>query len=545
MRAIYVHSDAYSLKGLTRIMGRNVAGNSFLRGLLRFRSEQDLLLVSDKPTSKAVLEDWIGQELDSGVKLASLADSHSLHQIDALHVPGPGLSRFARHRVSCQTQGWSITGITHTLSSAAAIESISELLVSQVYDHDALICTSVAGRNVVVRILEYQFHLLQARLGATRATLPRLPVIPLAADNPLSDPIKCDRSAERAGLSISQDDVVFLFSGRLTFHAKANPLQLFLALEECSRTSKVKLILLLFGTYPNEHIKRAFESAASKLMPKVRMIHLAGELDKNKKIAYSIADIFCSLSDNIQETFGLTPVEAMLSGLPVIVSDWDGYRDTVPDGRAGFRIPTTMPAPGVETKYLQDYLSGADTYDMYIGKVSHTVSVDQQRLINSMHELIANKHLRHEMGAQASKHAHDNYTWEKVIPMYEKLWSELQDIRRPKQDSTQAHFKGFDPYTVFSSFPSSTLISTTQLFPRYSVRDGEAQLRSRFELNCVTYTGDMDLANLQELLARISSSPGETLEELVTSHGKQESEIIVAVSRLLKLGLCRTNDKAE
>ena len=31
----------------------------------------------------------------------------------------------------------------------------------------------------------------------------------------------------------------------------------------------------------------------------------------------------------MQETFGLTPLEAMAAGLPCVVSDWNGYRDTV------------------------------------------------------------------------------------------------------------------------------------------------------------------------------------------------------------------------
>jgi len=29
----------------------------------------------------------------------------------------------------------------------------------------------------------------------------------------------------------------------------------------------------------------------------------------------------------------------MASGLPVLVSDWDGYKDTVIDGETGYRIP--------------------------------------------------------------------------------------------------------------------------------------------------------------------------------------------------------------
>jgi len=40
--------------------------------------------------------------------------------------------------------------------------------------------------------------------------------------------------------------------------------------------------------------------------------------------AWQAAGVFIALSDKIQETLGLTPLEAMAEGLPVIVSDWDG-----------------------------------------------------------------------------------------------------------------------------------------------------------------------------------------------------------------------------
>ena len=34
----------------------------------------------------------------------------------------------------------------------------------------------------------------------------------------------------------------------------------------------------------------------------------------------------------------------MAAGVPVVVSDWDGYRYTVNDGVEGFRVPTLSPA---------------------------------------------------------------------------------------------------------------------------------------------------------------------------------------------------------
>src|ERR1700676_1499624 len=65
----------------------------------------------------------------------------------------------------------------------------------------------------------------------------------------------------------------------------------------------------------------------------------AGVLANNSYLLAS-ADVLLSPSDSVQESFGLTPIEAMSSGLPQIVADWDGYRDTVVDGEPGFRVPT-------------------------------------------------------------------------------------------------------------------------------------------------------------------------------------------------------------
>ena len=63
-----------------------------------------------------------------------------------------------------------------------------------------------------------------------------------------------------------------------------------------------------------------FEQGAAKLCPSVHTVTLDGRKAEERGKAWAAADVFCSLSDNIQETFGISPIEAMAAGLPVVVS---------------------------------------------------------------------------------------------------------------------------------------------------------------------------------------------------------------------------------
>ncbi len=128
------------------------------------------------------------------------------------------------------------------------------------------------------------------------------------------------RNEARSSLGISSADFVVLFLGRLSFHAKANPTPMYLALERLARRHRV--VLIECGWTANDHIAQALSEARAKLCPSVRSIVLDGRISDVRDTAWAAADVFCSLSDNIQETFGLTPIEAMAAELPVVVTDW-------------------------------------------------------------------------------------------------------------------------------------------------------------------------------------------------------------------------------
>ena len=52
----------------------------------------------------------------------------------------------------------------------------------------------------------------------------------------------------------------------------------------------------------------------------------------------------------------------MASGLPVVATDWDGYRDTVTNGVEGFLVPTLTPPPGAGSQLALRHQSGEDGY---------------------------------------------------------------------------------------------------------------------------------------------------------------------------------------
>ncbi|MFX4717673.1 glycosyltransferase, partial [Acinetobacter baumannii] len=75
------------------------------------------------------------------------------------------------------------------------------------------------------------------------------------------------------------------------------------------------------------------------------------------------------------ETFGITPLEAMAAGLPVVVSDWDGYRATVRHGVEGFLVETLGGPPGLGDLMLDRHLFGMDSYQSYVGQVAQYTAV--------------------------------------------------------------------------------------------------------------------------------------------------------------------------
>jgi len=377
-------------------------------------------------------------------------------------------------------------------------------------------------------------------LGASRFILPRLPVIPLGVDTSafrFSDKAK---AAARRTLGISENAIVVLFVGRLSFHAKAHPAALYQALQQARGDQEV--VLIECGWFANDFIGNAFDETASLLSPDIKRITLDGREAESRDKAWASADIFASLTDNLQETFGITPVEAMAAGLPVVVTDWDGYRDSVRHGVDGFRIRTFQPPPGTGAELGIRHAIEADNYDHYCGLTSQLVSVDGTEATEAFKALFNDPDLRRTMGAAGRERARSVFDWSTIIKSYQDLWTDLGEERRSSPSLTRTGAKAhpwpsrMEPFTAFASY------ATHPLTPDLAIQRHATLGVDRIEAirKLTSYSLGERLVSTDDtfhtLLTLVPSDQALTLQDLAHKSGIEMKPLLVLIAYGLKIG---------
>jgi glycosyltransferase involved in cell wall biosynthesis len=446
-------------------MGRQAAGEGFLKGFVQHADVDRLYCYAPRREQAEHFNAAVkGNGNTRPVQWLNEVDPRSPGAAGTLYLPDPSISLHAWRRRHFDQRSYSIVGITHTTASTGAMDWISGLQLSPAQEWDALVCTSTVVKQTVDFVLDAQAEFLGARFGATQFPRPQLPIIPLGVDTARFTPNDAARAQGRAALGIGADDIVVLFVGRLSFHAKAHPLPMYLGLERVARTMPGRKIhLLQAGWFANDFIGNAFKTGAQTFCPSVRCAFVDGRNAEARHQAWAAADIFTSLSDNIQETYGLAPVEAMAAGLPSVVTDWNGYRDTIRDGIDGIRVPTMMPPPGWSDDLADRHANAIDNYDHYCGFTSQFVAVDPEACAAAYARLINDPNLRRQMGAAARERAVALFDWRVVIGQYQALWAELAERRRsaaesvPRSAGQPVQPTRADPYQAFASYATTVL----------------------------------------------------------------------------------------
>jgi glycosyltransferase involved in cell wall biosynthesis len=476
--ALQLNIEAYDAS-IPKPMGRNSAGEGFLRGWLahadverfHFWNVQNL----DQPSLEALL-DRLGP-VDRPVTWISRGERESLAAAGAVYIPTPELRGEAWARLAFGGQAYSLTGVTHTIAETYILEEIAGMLTAPLEPWDALICTSESGRKAVESLLAGVAAYIQERFDAARIPPAQLVTIPLGVHTAdfIRDPEA--RAGWRERFDIPPDAPVALHMGRFSTETKMHPGPMGLALQIAAERLGKPVYWIWFGGARRTEDAKAFEAAARAFCPDVEIRIAPYTTAATRDSILSAADVFLSLSDNIQETFGLTPVEAMAAGLPCVVSDWDGYRDTVRHGVDGFRIRTTAPRPGLGGDLAYAYAQRAISYDTYAGAAARLTSIDVYEAAEALTALFADPDLRARLGASAQARARESFDWRVVIPQYQALWTELARRRSAaaRQPSMENPYRP-DPFRMFAGYPSAALkpsdiVSLTRPFTLATMTD--------------------------------------------------------------------------
>jgi glycosyltransferase involved in cell wall biosynthesis len=462
-----------------KLMGRQVAGDGFLRAAVKAHGGEPLVAYTAHEQSANVFRARV-RELDPTAKPQWLP-AHRLDllpDLGVLYRPDHALADHAYARLRMGSAAYSLCGVTHTLSSHGAMSAATTLATAPVMPWDAVVCTSQGARGVIERLFEAQEAYLRWRLGSHAGQRPQLPVIPLGVHMEDFAFTQDERALARRELGIGNEEITALFPGRIAYHAKVNPYALYRAFQRVAEQTRTPLVLLHAGQFPNDDYRRAYDQAVRRFCPDVRCLFLDGKDPALYGRGWRAADLFVSPSDNIQETFGITPIEAMAAGLPVLVTDWNGYKDTVRDGIDGFRVATWQPAAGAGEAAARRY-EVIGNYELHLVRTSLAVSVDMPELVSRLTELVTNPDLRRRMGAAGQARVKETFRWEVVYAQYQALWRELGDIRRRMAKLADGapraapHYE--DPFKIFEHYPTWSVGPDTRAQARQDATADEYQ----------------------------------------------------------------------
>ncbi|MBW1740037.1 MAG: glycosyltransferase family 4 protein [Deltaproteobacteria bacterium] len=411
------------------MLGKKVANFEFLKALLRYGSFDEyhffLPTISTRLNLQTIIrktgiEDRILKRLkfysflDLQEKLME-NDYQVFHQGDFMTYFSSLCfirNRFAKRK-------FPITGVTHSLSYRENTLKYYEILSSgSIQPYDSIICTSSGGK----RVLEQIFNLIRQQIDLTSGYRGRFDCIPLGIDTEMFT--QRDKEGCRKKLGLPLDKLIILGVTRFSVYSKMDLYPLLQAFKMVLESLKVKNVFLVLAGADKLNYVSLLEDFSSKLGIREFIQFKVNFSDDEKPLLYSAADIFVSPSDSFQETFGLSVVEAMASGLPAVVSDFNGYKDLVEHQINGFRVPTYWADCTDQISELNTILF-RDIYHLYY---SQSIVVDVNMMSKFLLDLINNLNLRARLGENARKSAEEKFSWRVIIRRYEGTWKSLYDL---------------------------------------------------------------------------------------------------------------------
>lgn len=186
--------------------------------------------------------------------------------------------------------------------------------------------------------------------------------LPFAVDESVFYPAdECERQQIKADLGFAADDRILLYAGRITIEKNLHTL--------------LRIFSTLQDLVPNLHLMIAGEvedvpfacMGVYSISMTATLVKLMKELDLRadsvhfvgrKNVAqlrdiYAVADVFVNMTLHHDENFGLSQVEAMACGTPVVGTSWGGLKDTILHGETGYQVSTVVTGSGIKVNWWE------------------------------------------------------------------------------------------------------------------------------------------------------------------------------------------------
>lgn len=511
-----------------------MANYEFLVALLRFGSFDQYHIFCPTLDNLRLLQSRLEETLDdttlSRVVLShhfNLVDALRTHEYHAFHLGDWSwyLPKMAAIRQRIAKAPFPLTGTIHSLDGADIPQCIEALTAAPLGETDRVVCTSTAGREVFSNLLA--FH------GRKDCHHPSLEVIPLGVpDSAFSLP---DKTSARTRLGIPDRAVNFLYIGRLSAATKADLGPLMYAFRQLIDEGRTQSHLTIAGGGSASDVKN-IETLVSELGLSKAVVLRPNVSNAERAQLLAAADVFVSPVDNLQETFGISVVEAMAAGLPVVATDYDGYRDLVEDGVTGFRIPTLWRRPPALLLHLRPILEQG----LASLALSQSFIIDCSVLAKCLRLLGDSSDLRRRLGEEGQRRARKTFSWSKIIPRYEEMWSELH-IKTSRTASNARTFQAPDDkvFEVFRHYPTTLLEDTALLCASDRARAilaGKLPMPANYADTSLLISGTV-LTTALTAIGNASVSLGEFRTLLAHHCGFDEDLVGYQLSWLLKYGL--------
>ncbi|MBN1980412.1 MAG: glycosyltransferase family 4 protein [Chitinivibrionales bacterium] len=445
--------------GTSIVYGRHVANKDFLIALLTYSTFDEIhLFCLDVKQMQRTKEALACGEFPATKRKA--IRFFFLHQIyDALattnylvfHLGGwgyfmPGLIYIRNNHAP---HLFPITGVIHSLNGLETMYHGIKICTAPLLPFDTIVCSSTAGKAVLEKLFN---HINSSFDRQKQSYTGGMATIPLGVGEGCFQ--TTTKNESRRLLGIAENSCVLMTVGRFSPQTKADLFPLMTTFSRLLRFNHASpLCLVIAGGAAENELRLIHQMIAETGIGHATKVFANFE-PKLKIHLYSCADIYVSVSDNLQETFGISVIEAMAAGLPAVVSDIDGYKELVDHGVTGFKVPTCW-SSDLEYARLAD-VSNFSTMQLLL---SQCMAVDTILLQEYLQKMIDSPETRNSFGNAGRITAHKKFHWSVVIGLYESLWNRLHEQAQHYDGPVIKTVNPFclDYLHLFSHYPTSTL----------------------------------------------------------------------------------------